>query len=138
MARQTGQGNKIKSILAWIRIVGFSLCAAFLGTMISRDGVDGPFPWGLLVSLILVFVVSLLARRDKKISGIGVSLALSSSAAWILAISPGSGGSILVPISSSAFTTFFSANAGYIWLFGMIAVQVIAALLPKKWFSGKK
>lgn len=138
VARQRGQGKQIKSALAWIRIAVFSPCSAFLGTMLARDGVDGPFPWGLLISLFLVFIVSLLARRDKKTIGVGLGLVLSSAVAWILALSPGAGGSILVPIASPAFTTFFSASAGYIWLFGMIAVQVVAALLPKKWFVGKK
>ena len=138
MARQTGQGNQVKSVLAWVRIVLFALFSALLGTMISRDGADGPFPWGLLVSLLLIFIVSLLARRDKKIAGVGVCLVFSSALAWILALFPGAGGSILVPIASPAFTTFFSASAGYIWLFGLIVVQVITALLPRKWFSGKK
>ena len=138
VARQTGQGNQIKSVLAWVRIVLFALFSALLGTMISRDGADGPFPWGLLISLLLIFIVSLLARRDKKIAGVGVCLVFSSALAWILALFPGAGGSILVPIASPAFTTFFSASAGYIWLFGLIVVQVITALLPRKWFSGKK
>ncbi len=138
MARQTGQGNKVKSVLAWVRIVLFALFSALLGTMISRDGADGPFPWGLLISLLLIFIVSLLARRDKKIAGVGACLVFSSALAWILALFPGAGGSILVPIASPAFTTFFSASAGYIWLFGLIVVQVITALLPRKWFSGKK
>ncbi|MBQ1298965.1 MAG: alcohol dehydrogenase [Aeriscardovia sp.] len=138
VARQTGQGNQVKSILAWVRIALFALFSAFLGTMIARDGSDGPFPWGLIVSLLVIFVVSLLARRDKKIAGVGVCLVFSSAMAWILALSSGMGGSILVPVASSAFTTFFSAAAGYIWLFGMIIVQLIAALLPRKWFSGKK
>ena len=138
VARQAGKGSALKSILAWVRIVVFSLCAAFLGTMLARDGADGPFPWGLLIALLLVFVVSLLARRDKKIVGVGLALVLSSALAWILALSPGAGGSILVPVASPAFTTFFSASAGYIWLFGMIVVQIVAALLPRKWFSGKK
>jgi hypothetical protein len=138
VARQAGQGNQIKSVLAWVRIALFALFSALLGTMISRDGADGPFPWGLLISLLLIFVVSLLARRDKKIAGVGVCLVFSSALAWILALLPGAGGSILVPIASPAFTTFFSASAGYIWLFGLIVVQVITALLPRKWFSGKK
>lgn len=138
VARQAGQGNQIKSVLAWVRIALFALFSAFLGTMISRDGADGPFPWGLLISLLLIFVVSLLARRDKKIAGVGMCLVFSSSMAWILALLPGAGGSILVPIASPAFTTFFSAFAGYIWLFGLIVVQIITALLPGKWFSGKK
>lgn len=138
VARQTGQGNQVKSVLAWVRIVLFALFSALLGTMISRDGADGPFPWGLLVSLLLIFIVSLLARRDKKIAGVGTCLVFSSALAWILALFPGAGGSILVPIASPAFTTFFSASAGYIWLFGLIVVQVITALLPRKWFSGKK
>ena len=138
MARQTGQGNQVKSVLAWVRIALFALLSALLGTMISRDGADGPFPWGLLISLLLIFIVSLLARRDKKIAGVGVCLVFSSALAWILALFPGAGGSILVPIASPAFTTFFRASAGYIWLFGLIVVQVITALLPRKWFSGKK
>ena len=138
VARQTGQGNQVKSVLAWVRIVLFAIFSALLGTMISRDGADGPFPWGLLISLLLIFIVSLLARRDKKIAGVGVCLVFSSALAWILALFPGAGGSILVPIASPAFTTFFSASAGYIWLFGLIVVQVITGLLPRKWFSGKK
>lgn len=139
MARQAGQGGQIgRAVLAWVRIALFAAAAAFIGTVISRDGVDGPFPWGLLVSLLLVFLTSILARRARGIAGVGAGLAFSSALAWILALFEGAGGSILVPASSSAFTTFFSASAGYIWLFGMIAVQIVAALLPKKWFSAKK
>lgn len=139
MARQAGQGGQVgRAVLAWARIAAFGAIAAFLGTVISRDGVDGPFPWGLLCSLLLVFLTALLARRCRGIAGVGAGLVFSSALAWILALSPGAGGSILVPVASPAFTTFFSASAGYIWLFGMIAVQVVAALLPRKWFPAKK
>ena len=139
MARPTGQGGQVaKAVLAWARIALFGAAAAFLGTVISRDGVDGPFPWGLLSSLLLAFLTAVLARRSRGIAGVGAGLAFSSAIAWILALSPGAGGSILVPVASPAFTTFFSAWAGYVWLFGMIIVQVVAALLPRKWFPAKK
>ncbi|RDX27310.1 alcohol dehydrogenase, partial [Bifidobacterium breve] len=30
---------------------------------------------------------------------------------------------------------FFTQHAGYIWLYGLILVQVILLVLPARWFS---
>jgi beta-lactamase regulating signal transducer with metallopeptidase domain len=57
---------------------------------------------------------------------------------WWLAITPGPGGDVLVPIASQAFTTFFSSHAGYIWLFGSIVVQLVIIFVPQRFFVRKK
>ena len=88
----------------------------------------------MALALLLVFATACWARRAHGTIGLAVNLLLSTTLIWMVASNYGPGGDILVPISSTAFVTFWSRYAGYIWILGATIVQLIALALPRKWF----
>ena len=115
-----------------------AICAAagaavgIVGTAAHRMGASANIPYGLALALVIVGISAWSARARCGALGLGFHLVTSSAAAWLLAM-PGPGGDVIVPVASSAFTTFFSRQAGYLWLFGMIAVQAVLLLIPRAW-----
>lgn len=107
---------------------------AFVGTMIHRSGAPIGIPWGLALALALLAAAAWIARCDLGQIGVGFTLLSTSIVIWALALSSGGNESVLIPIGSPAFTTWASKYAGYIWLFGSIAIQLIVFLLPSSWF----
>lgn len=108
--------------------------AGLIGTVLHRSGADINVPWGLVAAFALVFFSTWLARRRSGAIGVGFHLIVCSAVVWWLAVTMGPAGDVLVPIASKAFVTFFSQQAGYIWLFGSIAVQLIVLFFPKRFF----
>lgn len=123
-----------RAVWSWIGIVIFSLSAALIGTLLHRAGADRSIPWGMVIALVLVFATACWARHAHGTTGLAVNLLLSTTLIWMVASNYGPGGDILVPISSTAFVTFWSRSAGYIWILGATTVQLIALALPRKWF----
>lgn len=126
--------NTARAVWSWIGIVVFSLSAALIGTLLHRAGADRSIPWGMVLALLLVFATACWARHAHGTIGLAVNLLLGTTLIWMVASNYGPGGDILVPISSTAFVTFWSRYAGYIWILGATVVQLIALALPKKWF----
>ncbi len=124
-----------RAVWSWIGIVVFSLAAALIGTLLHRAGADRSIPWGMMLALLLVFATACWARHAHGTIGLAANLLLSTSLIWMVASNYGPGGDILVPISSTAFVTFWSRYAGYIWILGATIVQLLALALPKKWFE---
>jgi hypothetical protein len=123
------------AVWSWIGIALFSLSGALIGTLLHRAGADRSIPWGLVLALLLVFACACWARHAHGVIGVAVNLLLSSTLIWIVSSSYGPGGDILVPISSTAFVTFWSQNAGYIWILGATLVQLLVLVLPRRWFA---
>lgn len=132
------RSTTISGLVRWaVEIVVASVMSAlagFIGTFIHRSGVDGVFPWGLVLALFLLACVTWIARVFAGQIAVGFTLLMSSIVIWGLALIGTPQTSILVPIGSSSFHTWFSANAGFIWLFGSLILQVIIFFLPKAWF----
>ena len=57
----------------------------------------------------------------------------SSAVAWILALRL-IGTAVIVPVGFSGQLPWLSQHAGYIWLYGVILIQLIMLILPSKWF----
>jgi len=122
------------AIKRFVSTVVSGFVVAALGTGLHRSGADRNLPWGLLLALALVFFGAWLARRRMGVIGLGFHLIVSSMVVWFLASTVGPGGDILVG-SSPAFVTFFSANAGVIWILGTVVVQIAVLIFPKKFFE---
>ncbi|MCI1936393.1 MAG: alcohol dehydrogenase [Bifidobacteriaceae bacterium] len=116
-------------------IVVSAAVSGVVGTVLHRSGADLNIPWGLLAAFGLIFFSTWLARRRVGAIGVGFHLIFCSAVIWGLALTEGPGGDILVPVASEAFLTFFSQNAGYIWLFGCVLVQFAVLLFPHSFFE---
>lgn len=121
-------------IVSWIGVVFFALATGVLGTLLHRSGADRSIPWGMVLAFLLVFASGCWARHAHGFTGVAVNLLVCSTLIWMVSSSYGPGGDILVPISSAAFVTFWSKNAGYAWLLGSVLFQLLPLALPKKWF----
>ncbi|MDN6272063.1 MAG: hypothetical protein L0J23_05220, partial [Bifidobacterium crudilactis] len=74
------------------------------------------------------------ARSRSGVVGAAFHLIASSAMAWLMAF-PGPGGDVLVPVGGKGvFLSFFGLHAGYIWLFGLIVLQLAMMVLPGRWF----
>lgn len=137
-SRPEARSTTVSGLIRWaVEIVVASIMSAiagFIGTFIHRSGVDGVFPWGLVLALFLLASVAWIARVFAGQIAVGFTLLISSIVIWGLALMATPQTSILVPIGSSSFHTWFSANAGFIWLFGSLILQIIIFFLPKAWF----
>lgn len=104
------------------------------GTMAHRMGASLGIPYGLALGLLVVGLSTWCTRSRSGAVGLAVHLMTSSAVAWGMAIfNPGDGA--LTPIGFGGTVPFFSEHAGYIWLFGMIAVQIVLLCCPSRWFS---
>ncbi|MBQ9687802.1 MAG: alcohol dehydrogenase [Aeriscardovia sp.] len=126
------------SVMTVIRkLVAVILCAAcvgFIGTALHRSGADSNLPWGLFLAYGLVVLSTLYAKWNFGTLGVGLHLISCSGVVWFLATTTGGNGSILIPIGSPAFTTFFSAYDGYFWILGVVLLQLVLLMTP----HGKK
>ena len=122
------------AITNFVSTVVSGFVVAALGTGLHRSGADRNLPWGMVLALALVFFGAWMARRRMGVIGLGFHLIVSSMAVWFLASTVGPGGDILIG-SSPTFVTFFSANAGIIWILGSVVVQVVVLLFPKRLFE---
>ena len=65
--------------------------------------------------------------------GLALHLIASSLTAWGMALTTTSGKALIVA-GFQGDMPFFSQHAGYIWLYGLILVQVVLLILPARWF----
>jgi hypothetical protein len=97
-------------------------------------GAEENVPYGLLISFALVGMSAWAARSRSGVLGAGFHLLASSAIAWVMAF-PGPAGDVLVPVGGKGvFLSFFGLHAGYIWLFGMIVLQLVLLVLPNRCF----
>lgn len=108
--------------------------SAFVGTIAHRMGAFMNIPYGLVIALLILGISTWCARARMGTTGIGVHLIASSVTAWGVAIC-GVNGSALTPVGFSGSVPFFSQNVGYIWLYGLVILQVVMLFLPRKWFT---
>ena len=109
--------------------------SAFVGTLAHRMGASMNIPYGLVLALLIVGLSTYCARARQGAVGIGLHLTVSSAVAWGLAIVGGPGGDALTVAGFSAAVPFMSQHVGYIWLYGVIVLQVVLLVLPARWFA---
>ena len=107
--------------------------SGFVGTLAHRMGASVNIPYGLVLAFVILGLSAWCARARLGVSGLALHLIASSIVAWGLAIGSGAG-DVLVPAGFTSAMPFFSQHAGYIWLYGLIGVQMILLVLPRAWF----
>ncbi|MBT1181153.1 alcohol dehydrogenase [Bifidobacterium sp. CP2] len=107
--------------------------AAFFGTLAHRMGASADIPYGLALAFLIIGLSTFCARARQGVTGLALHLIVSSITAWGLAVG-GAGDDALVVAGFSTPMPFFSQHAGYIWLYGVIVVQVVMLALPSRWF----
>lgn len=137
-------GSDGRSLLPWsfrlpaagrLMVTALSaVLAALIGAVAHRMGVQWGIPYGLVLSFLLLGVSTWLARaRD---GGIGVGLHLLVSGMMTVAITEmATGDRALIIFGYNTDTyPFLVQKAGIVWLLGMVAVQVVMLVLPRRWF----
>ncbi|BDR54829.1 hypothetical protein KIMH_09400 [Bombiscardovia apis] len=108
--------------------------SGLIGTLSHRMGATMPVPYGLIIAFVLLLSSSWWARLVAGIIGSGLHIIGACGIIWLF-MGYGPGGDVLIPIASPAFTTLFDRNAGSIWMFGALLLQVLLLLFPARWFA---
>ena len=104
-----------------------------VGTMAHRMGASMNIPYGLALAFLIVILSTWCARSRMGAVGLALHLIASSLTAWGMALTTTSGKALIVA-GFQGDMPFFSQHAGYIWLYGLILVQVVLLILPARWF----
>lgn len=115
-----------------VTLLSAILCG-LIGTFSHRVGAVSNIPIGLIVALLLISLSAWCARSRTAMLGLLAHTVFSSAVAWILALRL-IGTAVIVPVGFSGQLPWLSQRAGYIWLYGVILIQLIMLLLPSKWF----
>ena len=89
--------------------------------------------YGLVLAFLLIGLSTWCARSRMGAVGLALHLIASSLTAWGMALTTTSGKALIVA-GFQGDMPFFSQHAGYIWLYGLILVQVVLLILPARWF----
>lgn len=145
LERMTDMTNRPgnRSLLPWshrqhivVRVLITMLAGAasgVVGTLAHRMGAEYNIPYGLALAFLILGISTWCARARCNAIGIGFHLIASSGVVWGMAMY-GPGGDAMIPIGFSAPMPFFVQNAGSIWLYGEILLQVVMLFLPARWF----
>ena len=107
--------------------------SAIIGTFAHRMGASANIPYGLALAFVILGLSTWCARARLGIIGLALHLIVSSAVAWGIALTTTSDNALVVAGFGTA-VPFFSQHAGYIWLYGVIILQVVLALMPSRWF----
>ena len=99
----------------------------------SAYGAELNIPYGLGLAFLLIGLSTWCARSRMGAVGLALHLIASSLTAWGMAPTTTSG-KVLIVAGFQGDMPFFSQHAGYIWLYGLILVQVVLLILPTRWF----
>ena len=115
------QNALVKSLIT----IAAGVASAFVGTFAHRMGAELNIPYGLVLAFLLIGLSTWCARSRMGAVGLALHLIASSLTAW---------GKALIVAGFQGDMPFFSQHAGYIWLYGLILVQVVLLILPARWF----
>ena len=117
------QNALVKSLIT----IAAGVASAYVGTFAHRMGAELNIPYGL------IGLSTWCARSRMGAVGLALHLIASSLTAWGMAPTTTSG-KVLIVAGFQGDMPFFSQHAGYIWLYGLILVQVVLLILPTRWF----
>ena len=123
------QNALVKSLIT----IAAGVASAFVGTFAHRMGAELNIPYGLVLAFLLIGLSTWCARSRMGAVGLALHLIASSLTAWGMALTTTSGKALIVA-GFQGDMPFFSQHAGYIWLYGLILVQVVLLILPARWF----
>lgn len=124
------QSALVKSLIT----IAAGALAAFVGTFAHRMGADMNIPYGLALAFLLIILSTWCARARLGTIGLALHLIASSMTAWGMAMTTTSGNALIVA-GFQGNMPYFTQHAGYIWLYGLVAVQVIMLMVPSRWFT---
>ncbi|WEV72896.1 hypothetical protein [Bifidobacterium sp. ESL0790] len=118
----------------WLVCIVAGIIVGIIGTLAHRMGAAYNFPYGLVLALLIVAISTWSARARSGVTGLALHLIASSATAWLVAM--GFSGDVLTPIGfgDGSSVPYFSEHVGYMWLFGMVIVQLVFLFLPRQWF----
>jgi hypothetical protein len=123
----------LAGIGAMLICIASGVAVGIMGTMAHRMGASANLPYGLVVALLIVALSTWCARSLAGVAGLGLHLLASSAMAWGMAVyNPGGGA--LTPIGFGGQVPYFSEHAGYMWLLGMLLIQIALLMCPRRWF----
>lgn len=109
--------------------------AALVGTLAHRMGADINIPYGLVLAFAIIALSTWCARSRMGVVGVAIHLIASSMTAWAIAMTASNAKALIVAGFSSGELSYFSQHVGYIWLYGIVLLQVIMLLIPKRCFA---
>lgn len=109
-----------------------AVASAMVGSVAHRLGASVNLPYGLVLSLLLVALSTWCARMRMPVFGGVLHVLVSVCMAWWLT-GAGAGGSVLIVAGFGAPVPWWSAHVGYWWLYGMVVVQLVVVLMPRRW-----
>lgn len=113
-----------------------SVAVGFVGTFAHRMGASSNIPYGLVLALAIVGMSAWCARSRDGVVALALHLMVSSMAAWGMAMGGADGGDATTPVGfSGSGIPYFSQHVGYLWLYGLILVQVVLVVLPARFFN---
>ena len=124
--------HQLGPVLRGVVTVIAGVLAAVFGTFAHRMGVSSNIPYGLVIAFVIIGISAWCARSRLDAVGLALHLIASSGTAWLIASA--STGDALTPIGFSGSVPYFTQHAGYIWLVGMILLQLGLLFLPPAWF----
>ena len=116
------QNALVKSLIT----IAAGVASAFVGTFAHRMGAELDIPYGLVLAFLLIGLSTWCARS--RMGAVGLALHLIASSLTTTS------GKALIVAGFQGDMPFFSQHAGYIWLYGLILVQVVLLILPARWF----
>lgn len=114
--------------------IAAGVASAFVGTFAHRMGAELNIPYGLVLAFLIIGLSTWCARSRMGVVGLALHLIASSLTVWGMALTTTAGKALIIA-GFQGEMPFFTQHAGYIWLYGLILVQVILLVLPARWFS---
>lgn len=133
-SKQTPWSHRQNTLVRSLITVLAGALSAFVGTFAHRMGADMNIPYGLVLAFALIILSTWCARARLGVVGLALHLIVSSMAAWGLALTTTSGKALIVA-GFQGDMPYFTQHAGYIWLYGLVLVQVVMLILPSRWFA---
>ena len=140
---ESEQDGTDSALLPWSyrhgRVLGMTVtavsavCAVLVGTFVYRVGLRQNVPVGLLIALMLVALSSWSARARTGTWGLVLHFVISACVLTVMGDDNG-GRIYLLVRSAQVFPTWIMNNAVYIWMFGMVAIQLVIMFLPHRFF----
>ncbi len=105
----------------------------FIATFAHRAGAAYNIPYGLVLAFLIVGLSAWAVRQKSALLGLLTHFIGCVGIVWGIALTQTSSDAIIV-VGGASLTTFWSLHAGYIWIYGVIALHVVLAILPSKLF----
>ena len=90
-------------------------------------------PYGLVLALLLVALGAWSARSRDGVAGFALYFIASTTVLYFLALR--SGDVLIAAGFASDSLPFWSQHAGYSWLFGVVVVQLLLLVFPRRFLS---